>query len=277
VRRATTLALLLFFAASLQAAERQRVASLLPWITDAFVRIPQRVEVVASVSDASFRVPQGVRDLGNPHSPNFELLAAARPTIVVGDRRLHGVLREKLARSGAQIVFVEGSSLASTFDGLVQAGDAAGAGAEMRSLVANARREIASLRLAQPMNVLPLFGTPSAFMAVTGNTWLGDLLRELRFRNLAETATGNQPFPGYVELSDETLSTLRPQRVLLIAHGAPDAVEASFRRKTQENGAWRALGTNVSILPADRFSRNPGLRMADAARFLVEHYGRNGT
>jgi hypothetical protein len=108
-RRSLDFLAMLFFAASLHAAPRERLASLLPWITDAFMRVPERVEVVASVSDPSFPTPKGVLDLGNPHSPSFEILASARPTIVIGDRRIHGVIREKLARSGARIVFVEGS------------------------------------------------------------------------------------------------------------------------------------------------------------------------
>lgn len=267
--RRLVLAGMLLVTATLHAAPRERVASLLPWITDAFVRVPQRVEVVASVSDPTFPAPKGALDLGNPHSPNFEILASARPTIVIGDRRLHGVMREKLARSGARLVFVEGSSVADTFAGLLTAADAASAGAEMRVLVANAKRDIAALRLPQKVSVLPLFGTPSSFMVITGNTWLGDLLRELQFRNLAADAMGNEPFPGYVELSDETLSTFRPERVLMVAHGLPSAVEASFRKKGERSGAWRALSDKLAVLPPERFSRNPGLRMVDAARFLV--------
>lgn len=268
MRRLSLFAILLF-SFSMQAAPRERVASLLPWITDAFMRVPERVEVVASVSDTSFPAPKGVVDLGNPHSPSFETLASSRPTIVIGDRRIHGVIREKLTRSGAKIVFVEGSSVESTFNGLISAADAAGAGKEMRALVAKAKGDIAALRLSRPVPVLPLFGTPSTFMVVTGNTWLGDLLNELRFHNMAAAATGNQPFPGYVELSDETLSTMKPERVLLVAHGAPSVIEESLRRKSERSSMWRTLAGKVSLLPHDRFSRNPGLRMVDAARFLI--------
>lgn len=271
---ARTAIAILFFATAMQAAPRPRVASLLPWITEGLQRVGERVEVVASVSDPSFPAPKGVLDLGNPHAPNFETLASVRPSIIVGDRRLHGTLRDRLARGGARVVLVEGSSVAETFDGLIAAADTAGAGAEMRVLVAQARRDLAALRLAQPVSVLPLFGTPSAFMAVTGNTWLGDLLHELHFRNMVADATGNQSFPGYVELSDETLSTLRPERVLLVAHGSPAAIEASFRRKGERSSVWKGLARNVTVLPAGRFSRNPGLQMVDAARFLVALQGK---
>jgi ABC-type hemin transport system substrate-binding protein len=101
-------------------------------------------------------------------------------------------------------------------------------------------------------------------------TWLGDLLAQLGFNNLAAGMTGRQQVPGYFELSDEVLATLRPELVLLVTHGSPRAVEESFRRRAAAGGAWTGLGDNLRVLDPDLFATNPGLRLPEAARRLAE-------
>jgi iron complex transport system substrate-binding protein len=246
-----------------------RVATLLPYVARALDGIGS-ARVVAAVARPGERLPDGVLDLGNPHSPSFERLAEARPDLVVGDRRIHGPLADKLGRGGAEVLMVDAESVAATFDGLLRVGERVGADDEMRRRVAAARAEIASLRRAEPVSALPLFGAPGSFLAITGSTWLGDLLADLGFRNLAAEAAGREAFPGYVEISDELLATMRPELVLLVAHGAPEAVAEAAEQRAAGGGVWGALAGRLRVLDPDLFAANPGLRMAEAARRLAE-------
>src|SRR5215510_1087634 len=66
------------------AAEPVRVASLLPFVSEAVGLVPGRAVVVASArTDLHTPPPAGIVDLGNPHAPDLEGLAAAKPGIVV--------------------------------------------------------------------------------------------------------------------------------------------------------------------------------------------------
>jgi len=257
-----------------------RVASLLPYVGDAVLRLPEgAARLVAGVARPGSTLPDGVADLGSPHAPNLEVLARARPDLVVGERRLHAALVAALGRAGGEVLLVDASSVDDTFAGLQQVADRLGAGAAMARRLAAARGELAALRQqatphgGRPLDVLPLFGAPGAFLAITDATWLGDLLDRLGYRNLAAVQgmekRGREAFPGYLQLSDEVLVTLRPRAVLLVAHGSPQEVADAFQRQTA-GGAWQGLGKHARVLDPALFADNPGLDLPLAARRLVE-------
>lgn len=248
-----------------------RVATLLPYVADALERFPGEVELVAAVAaDVGGQVAAGAVDLGSPHSPNLELLAAARPDLIVGDRRIHAALEEKLGRSGARVLLVEAASVEDTFGALLAVGEAAGVGPQMRELVDASRDRVAGLRLRSgTRTVLPLFGAPGSYLVITEATWLGDLLAELGFHSVVAGLAGRESTPGYVELSEEVLATLDPDLVLLVTHGSPAAVLDAFERESERGGPWRTLAARIKVLEPALFARNPGLEMAEAARTLI--------
>jgi len=261
------------FTASLAAAEPLRVATLLPYVEDALGRLDGRVQVVATVRREMNVPPAAPRiDLGSAHSPNFERLAEAKPQLIVGDRALHGAIRERLERTGAEMLLIDSSTVDSTFDGLAAVARRADAQDAMAKEIAAARAKIGSSTLEHPVPTLVLFGAPGSFLVVTDRTWLGDLLRRLNFENVGARVTGSERHPGFVGVSDEVLSGLRPELVLLVAHGDPEALRLAFERKLAEGGAWAGLRgaarRGVHVLPGALFTTNPGLGMAESARAL---------
>jgi iron complex transport system substrate-binding protein len=256
------------------AAEPVRVASLLPFVGAALALVPEQATVVAAArSDLRTPVAAGVVDLGNPHAPDLEGLAAAKPALVVGDRALHGRLREDLARGGADVLLLDTTGVDATLDGLVTVGERVGATAPLRARADAVRAALAGLRLDPAVRALALFGTPDSFFVVTGRTWLGDLLLRLGFALPPVAESGSERFPGFVPVSDELLVTLRPELVLLVAHGDPRALREALVQKTSQGGPWSALGRSatrgVRVLDPRTFSANPGFGLDGAARALV--------
>ena len=248
-----------------------RVATLLPFVADALDRLPGEVEVVASVpAELGEALPPGRVDLGNSHSPSFELLAASRPDLVVGNRNIHSALASKLERFAPTVLMIEATSVDQTLAGLAIVGEAASVSTEMDELIASTRQQLASLRLEESVSILPLFGAPGTYMAITERTWLGDLIDQLGFDNLAAGLSGRETYPGYVEISEEVLASLDPDIVALVTHGSPSAVVASLEREAERGGAWARLASNIEILEPSLFARNPGLGMAEAGRTLVD-------
>jgi iron complex transport system substrate-binding protein len=262
--------------------QRIRVATLVPYAEDALRRVPGHVEIVATVRRSLHEpVAAGTVDLGNPHAPSFEALAQARPALVVGDALIHRALEPKLARLGAETFLLDAPTVEATFSELERLGVRVGAAREMGAAVAEARGALGALALSAPLPTLALFGTPASFFAVTGRTWLGDLLARLNFENLGAEQRGDERFPGFVALSDETLALLRPQLVVLVAHGDPRAVGAALRERIGAGGPWRSVresaGDNVHVLDSSVFAANPGLAIPDAARELVALAGGSGS
>ena len=273
LRRALLLGMLaLTLTSGARAAEPVRVASLLPYVQDALGRLDGQARVVATVRrDLRQEPPPPIVDLGNPHSPRFERLAAADPQLVVGERNIHGPLRERLGGSGAEVMLVESNSIDATFDGLMQVARRVGGEETMARAVAEARAGLAAEALAAPVPTLLLFGTPGSFMVVTDRTWLGDLLKRLNLTNVASAVQGKETHPGFVTVSDEVLAGLRPDLVLLVAHGDEAAIRAAFQQRTAAGGPLAALGKarlGVHVLPPKLFSANPGLDVTQAGRHL---------
>jgi iron complex transport system substrate-binding protein len=257
------------------AAEPVRVAALLPFVGDAVALVPDKAQLVAVARrDLRAPLPAGLVDLGNPHSPDLESLAAARPGVVVGEKFLHARLAADLGRSGAKVLLIDTTSVDATLAGLVELGKLVGDEAVIQAKTDALKGDIGKHRLAKPVPVLALFGTPDSFYVVTKQTWLGDLLDELGFELPATSAPGDKRFPGFVPVSDEFLVTLRPELVLLVAHGDPAALKETLQRKTSDGGPWSSVGKaatlGVQVLNPHVFGSNPGLGMDKAAEELVK-------
>jgi iron complex transport system substrate-binding protein len=270
--RRTILLCALFLAAPAFAAESPRVGTLLPYVADALREIPGS-RVVASVRRSMAEPPPaGVADLGSSHSPNLERLAASRADLVIADERLHKALQPKVRAAGAEAFFVRGDSVDGTLEGLLQVGRRIGVEKEMSARIGRTRSALSSVALRRPVSTLVLFGAPGSFLVVTPETWLGDLLGKLGFRNVATASLGKETVPGYLALNEEVIASLQPDLVLLVTHGNPKEMEQAFQRMTREKSAWRGLDDarlGVHVLAPGLFAANPGLRMEEAARHLV--------
>ncbi len=271
--RLKLLVLITSLAAAAASGEPLRVATLLPCVADAVVKLPpERAVLVATVRTSLHEpVAAGVVDLGTPHAPSLERLAEARPQLVVAEQRLHGTQADQLGRA-AELLLIDTSSIDATFAGLVAVAQRAGASAEMEARVAEARAALGELQLEAPIPTLALFATPGAFLAVTDTTWIGDLMGRLRLASVAPAAPHGGAMPGYVPLSDEVLAGLRPELLLLLSHGDPVRVQAEFTRRL-EGGPWAGLRASakrgVHVLDPVLFQSNPGLDIVAAGRSLV--------
>jgi iron complex transport system substrate-binding protein len=275
-----TLLVLLAALLSLPAAgaEPLRVASLVPLVESAIAKIPGRALLVASVRRwPGAPLPEGAADLGSPHSPSLEALHAVRPDVLVVDLILNAGQVDKLGRADWEVLSVDTRSVDATLDGIVALGRKAGAEDAMREAVAAVRKDLEARRLAKPVRALTVFAAPGDPLVVTSRTWLGDLLQELGFQDVASAHSGSERLPGYVLVSAEVLATLEPEVLFVVAHGNPAEVEESFRRDLKERAMWRGAASSskgrVWMLDPGLFSTNPGLELPRAAAWLLERAG----
>ncbi|MCW5890047.1 MAG: ABC transporter substrate-binding protein [bacterium] len=266
-------ALLAAASGALAAGAPMRVATLVPYVADALVEIGGNVDVVASVRRSMHETPDPKRlDLGNPHNPNIEKLVEARPTLVVADAQMHGARRDDLARGGAEVLLVESDTLDHTFEGLLLVGRKVGAEPRMAALVETAKRGVTDAALPKRTPALVLFGAPGSFLVVSNRTWIGDLASQVGYDNVGAAVSGSERFPGFVQVSDEVLAGMRPEVVMLVAHGDPEAIRTAFTQRLEGGGPWAGLRGaatgGVHVLPSAMFSINPGLAMPEAAKHL---------
>lgn len=253
-------------------ADPVRVASLLPWVSHAIDVAGPRATLVAGVRrDLHTPLPDGRIDLGNPHSPDLEGLALARPDLVVADAAVHARLAEPIEKLGVRLLLLETSTVAGTLEALEALSRAVGGSAAIDARVAAIRARLQSLEGRAQASIVALFGAPGSFYIMTERAWLGDLARYLGFE-LAIASSSNERFPGLVPVSDEALAMAHPDLVVLVAHGDPARIRAELERRTASGGAWAGLSgatLGLHVLDPQLFSANPGLDLVRAAETLI--------
>lgn len=249
-----------------------RVAALLPWVAEAVEVAGPDVALVAGVRRVLHEpLPDGLVDLGNPHSPSLERLVEVHPDLVVADRAIHARLAPQIEQLGARVLLLGTDSVAETTASLDALSAALGRPAPLEARIAEVRARIGALADRSEASVVALFGAPGSFYVMTERAWLGDLARHVGL-DLAITASGDERFPGLVAVSDEAMAMAHPDLVLLVAHGDPNRIRADLERRTAEGGAWSGLAgarLGIHVLDPDLFSANPGLEIVRAAEALV--------
>jgi iron complex transport system substrate-binding protein len=251
------------------------VASLVPLVESAVSRMPERAVLVGSVRRwPGAPLPPGAADLGSPHAPSLEALYGAAPQLLVVDPVLNAVQIEKLSRADWRTLPIDTRSVESTLAGLLELGKRVGGEAEMQSAVAAVRDQLRERRLPTPVRTLSVFAAPGSPLVMTRRTWLGDLLEQLGFADVAAAHSGSERMPGFVQLSGEVLAALDPEVMFVVAHGDPAELERSFLRDMKERAVWHGPAAStrgrVYVLPADLFGSNPGLDLPRAASWLLE-------
>lgn len=250
-----------------------RVATLLPWAGDAILVAGPQARLVAGVRRELHRpLPEGLLDLGNPHSPSLERLAEARPDLVVADASIHARLVAPIEKLGPRVLLLDSANVDATLASLARLSEALGGSAALDARIETVRTRLAELSGRSRASVVALFGAPGSFYVMTERAWLGDLARRLGFE-LALKPQGDERFPGLVAVSDEAMATAHPDLVLLVAHGDPARIRAELERRTTAGGAWAGLARarlGIHVLDPGLFSANPGLELVRAAETLVD-------
>ncbi len=219
-RPAVTLALAALAAAAailaaprVVAAQPERIVSLAPSITEALFALGAGADVVGVSQYCDY--PEEARRLpkvGSFLTPNVEVIAGLRPTLVVG-LAISSNLREVRAISamGYSTLMVSDDTLADVIAMILKLGDHIGRGGPARELARKIQSHIdavrARLRNTTPRRVLMLVGH-QPIVAVGPGTYLDDLLKLASAVNIADSG---QAWP---HLSIEYVIAMAPEVIL---------------------------------------------------------------
>ncbi len=238
---------------------------------------PTAVELVYAVGGTSVtrsksvnypEAAKGAVDIGPSYQPNFELIAAQAPDLIIADSVLQAQFVSNFEQLGAPVLYVGAQTFTDVLAGLElvgQAIDHQSEGVEAAASLKNQLTVMASRLPGNVPNVLVLNGAPEDFYAAKPESYAGDLVRLLGVKNVAEGQPDVGRFPGYTKLSLESILASNPDVVLAITAGPPGG--QTITDALSKDPAWAEVPAvkngRVHEIDLQIFLQAPGPRASD--------------
>lgn len=181
---------------------------------------------------------KGVTKVGNPMSPDMEIVKSLKPTEVLSVTTLKYDLQPKFESAGIKARFVDLTSLASMQKAIADIGRKYGKEEEARALIAKYDEKVEEIKKAvegKPHpKVLILMGVPGSYLVATEHSYIGDLVKIAGGVNVVQGETVE-----YLASNSEYLHRSNPDVILRAAHGMPDEVIKMFDKEFKENDIWK--------------------------------------
>lgn len=239
------------------------------------------VEMVG-VPTSSYQLPESVKDatrIGNPMSPDIEVVASLEPTVVVSVDSLSEDLKSQFESVGAESFFVNLSSYEGLKESIAELGerfDVKEKADEIISGFESKEAEIAKLvEDKESPSVLIIFGASGSFMVASEDTYVGDLVKRVGGENVITDAPA-----AFSPVDMEYLASQNPDYILFMAHANPEESLKAFQEEFATNVAWQSFDAvkndKVIALETEYFGMSANLLAVDAMEKLTEIlYGEN--
>lgn len=228
------------------------------------------------VPTSSYDLPESVADavrIGNPMSPDLEVITSLEPDVIVCVDTLSNDLSEQFELLLADTVYVNLSSYDGLKESIVQLGKRFGKEAKAEEMVAEFEAKEKELEEQiigkEKPTVLIIFGAQSNFMVASKDTYVGDLVNRVGGINVIENAPSS-----FSPVDMEYLAAQNPDYILFMAHADPEESLKAFKSEFESNAAWQNFDAvkndKVYALETGYFGMSANLLAIDALDKLVD-------
>ncbi|MFD1955514.1 heme ABC transporter substrate-binding protein IsdE [Paenibacillus thailandensis] len=181
---------------------------------------------------------EGVTEVGNPMSPDMEIVKSLKPTDVLSVTTLQYELEPVFENAGLNATFLDLTSLDDMKAEITKLGNQFGKQERAADIVGELESKLADIRSRiegkEPPTVLILLGVPGSYLVATENSYIGDLVKLLGGRNIVQGETVE-----YLASNTEYLQQANPDVILRAAHGMPEEVVQMFDAEFEKNDIWK--------------------------------------
>lgn len=181
---------------------------------------------------------EGVTEVGNPMSPDMEIVKSLNPTDVLSVTTLQYELEPVFENADLNATFLDLTSLDDMKAEITKLGNQFGKQERAADIVGELESKLADIRSRiegkEPPTVLILLGVPGSYLVATENSYIGDLVKLLGGRNIVQGETVE-----YLASNTEYLQQANPDVILRAAHGMPEEVVQMFDAEFEKNDIWK--------------------------------------
>ena len=193
------------------------IISLSPTSTEMLYAIGAGRQVKAVDSDSDYP-PQAPRTKLSGFQPNIEAIVGYKPDLVVVDGNTGGLIKSLAAFKIPVLELPAATKLSDVYAQFDELGRATGHLAQAGRENARLHGQLARIAAAAPHQAKPLtyyYELDQTYYSVTSDTFVGQLLRLLGMKSIADTATGAAAAGGYPQLSPEFIIKANPDYIIL--------------------------------------------------------------
>ncbi|WP_338556992.1 heme ABC transporter substrate-binding protein IsdE [Paenibacillus sp. KS-LC4] len=217
---------------------QQRVVSTTVAITQMLDALEvELVGVPTSSKTLPARYDQVTR-IGNPMSPDMELVKSLKPTEILSVTTLEYDLKPVFEAAGMQADFLNLTSVESMNHALQKLGETYGKQAQAQAIIDRFEQKVTEIHTAtadkNKPSVLILLGVPGSYLVATEHSYIGDLVRLAGGVNIVKGENVE-----FLASNTEYLQQSNPDVILRAAHGMPEEVVKMFDKEFQKNDIWK--------------------------------------
>lgn len=180
----------------------------------------------------------GLTPIGNPMSPDMEVVKSLRPTEVLSVSTLQYDLQPTFEKFGIKADFLNLQSLGNMEETITRLGQMYDREEQAAALISRYEEKRAQVEQAvagkDKPKVLILLGVPGSYLVATENSFIGDLVKLAGGENIVQNENVE-----YLASNTEYLQQANPDVILRAAHGMPDEVVKMFNQEFATNDIWK--------------------------------------
>lgn len=178
------------------------------------------------------------QEVGNPMSPDMEVILSLKPTQVLSVTTLEYDLEQLFADRGIEMTYVNLESIDAMHSEILALGRKYDRLAQAEAVVQQFEERAAELEERYEGNpspsVLILLGIPGSYLVATEHSYIGDLLKRAGGTNVISGENVE-----FLASNTEYLQQANPDVILRAAHGMPDEVVQMFDEEFRTNDIWK--------------------------------------
>lgn len=215
---------------------------------------------------------KGLQEVGNPMSPDMEIIQSLQPTDVLSVTTLQYDLETPFQKAGVPTTYLNLESLDKMENAITKLGEKYDRKKQAKRIVSTFEQKkkdiLERTKGKNKPSVLILLGVPGSYLVATEHSYIGDLVRIAGGENIVKGEKME-----YLASNTEYLQKANPDIILRAAHGMPDEVVKMFDQEFKTNDIWKHFKAvkqdRVYDLEESLFGTTGNLKAAEALEELT--------
>lgn len=231
---------------------------------------------VSGVPTTSYELPEsteGAIEIGNPMSPDLEIIKSLNPTLVVSVDTLGSDYMNLFTENNIPSEFVSLESLDGLKEAISTLGERFNKSTEAEELLEKIELKESEVKeKAESMEnpeILILFAAPGSTMIATSKSYIGSLVEMVGGKNIVDDNSAS-----FTTYNKEDLAMLDPEKILVMVHAMPEETKAALEEEMASDSAWQNIDAvkegNVIYLDSTYFGMSANLKVIEGLDILSD-------